>query len=114
MRHQMNQYNYLEEEWDGKIRFKSNCCNELLNKDSTSSEFMKWDNKSRSSLFWKFFICFGEYLSFLLFFLVGVESDSPEHIIFLYQNAMQMKRESHRELCKNTIYFNELIICLIL
>ena len=66
-----------------KIHCNFNCCNELLNKDSTSSEFMNWDNKALSSLFWKFFICFGEYLSFLMFFLVGIESDFPEHFRLL-------------------------------
>ena len=30
MRHQMNQYDYLEEEWNGKIPPKSNCCNDEL------------------------------------------------------------------------------------
>ena len=28
MTHQMNQFDYLEEEWDGKKHSKSNCCND--------------------------------------------------------------------------------------
>ena len=28
MRHQMNQFHYLEEEWDERILNKSNCCND--------------------------------------------------------------------------------------
>ena len=105
----MHRFHYLEEEWNEKMPSKSNCCNELLNKDSTSSEFMKWDNKALSSLFWKFFICFGEYLSFLLLFLVGVESDSLEHFRLLISECNANEEGKSQRMIKKYNYISKLL-----
>ena len=55
----MNQYYYLEEEWDEKILYKTNCCNdELWSNASLSAEAadapiwlprrrMRWKNTSQ-------------------------------------------------------------------
>ena len=56
MRHQMHQFDYLEEEWDKKIHSKSNCCNDELwsnaqlsdeapDESITLSEKEEWDEK---------------------------------------------------------------------